>query len=34
MARVASLSDGLDPIRQWFNDKAGFPRVLAIQSAT
>jgi hypothetical protein len=34
MLRIASLADGLGPVRQWFNEQSAFPRVLAIQSAT
>jgi hypothetical protein len=34
MIRVRSLADGLEPLRQWFNDKSAFARLIAIQSPT
>jgi hypothetical protein len=34
MIRVTSLADGLEPLRQWFNDKSAFARLIAIQSPT
>ena len=32
--RVRALEGGLDLLRQWFNDKSAYPRILAIQSPT
>jgi hypothetical protein len=34
MTPIVTLSDGLDPLRQWFNDKSAFARIIAIQSPT
>lgn len=34
MIMVKSLAGGLEPLRQWFNDKSGFARLVAIQSPT
>jgi hypothetical protein len=34
MIRVRSLSEGVEPVREWFNDKSAFARLIAIQSAT
>jgi hypothetical protein len=34
MIRVRSLAGGLEPVREWFNDKSAFARIVAIQSAT
>jgi hypothetical protein len=34
MIRVKDLSGGLEPVRQWFNDKSSFARIVAIQSPT
>jgi hypothetical protein len=34
MTPVRTLSDGLAPLRVWFNDKSAFARVIAIQSPT
>jgi hypothetical protein len=33
MIRVTTLA-GVEPIRDWFNDKSAFARVIAIQSPT
>lgn len=34
MMRVRTLAGGLELVRQWFNDKSAYPRILAIQSPT
>jgi hypothetical protein len=34
MIRIMSLGSSLEPLREWFNDKSAFVRVLAIQSPT
>jgi hypothetical protein len=34
MTRAASLANGLEPLRTWFNDKSAFARIVAIQSPT
>ncbi len=34
MIPVRSLAGGVEPLRQWFNDKSGFARLVAIQSPT
>ena len=34
MIRVTSLDDGLEPLRQWFNDTSAYARLVAIQSPT
>jgi hypothetical protein len=34
MIRIKGLSEGLCPFREWFNDKAAFARIIAIQSPT
>jgi hypothetical protein len=34
MMRVRTLAGGLERLRQWFNDKSAYPRILAIQSPT
>jgi hypothetical protein len=34
MIRVKSLAGGLEPVRQWFNDKSAYARIVAIQSPT
>jgi hypothetical protein len=34
MIRVRNVAGDLESVRQWFNDKSAFPRLVAIQSAT
>ena len=34
MIRITSLGSGLKPLREWFNDKSAFARIVAIQSPT
>ena len=34
MMRVRTLSGDLELLRQWFNDKSAYLRILAIQSPT
>ena len=34
MIRVRNLAGGLEPVREWFNDKSAYARIVAIQSAT
>jgi hypothetical protein len=34
MSKVRNLAGGLEPLRQWFNDKSAYARIVAIQSAT
>jgi len=34
MIRVKNLSGGLEPVREWFNDKSAYARIMAIQSPT
>jgi hypothetical protein len=34
MTRIVNLADGFEPVRQWFNDKAAYARIVAIQSPT
>jgi hypothetical protein len=34
MIRVKKLVGGLEPVREWFNDKSAYARILAIQSPT
>jgi hypothetical protein len=34
MTRIQSLAGGCEPIREWFNDKSAYARLLAIQSPT
>jgi hypothetical protein len=34
MIRITSLGNGLAPLREWFNDKSAFARIVAIQSPT
>jgi hypothetical protein len=34
LTRVTSLDGGLEPLREWFNDKSAFARLIAIQSPT
>ena len=32
--RVTRLDGGIEPLREWFNDKSAFARLMAIQSPT
>jgi hypothetical protein len=34
MIRIKGLSQGLERLREWFNDKSAFARIVAIQSPT
>jgi hypothetical protein len=34
MSRIQSLSSEIGPLRDWFNDKSAFARIVAIQSPT
>jgi hypothetical protein len=34
MSRIRSLAGGLAPLREWFNDKSAYARLVAIQSPT
>jgi hypothetical protein len=34
VTHVNDLTDGLDSVRQWFNDKSAYARIVAIQSPT
>jgi hypothetical protein len=34
MSRIRALSQDLEPLREWFNDKSAFARIIAIQSPT
>lgn len=34
MNRIHGLSNDNGPLREWFNDKSAFARIVAIQSAT
>jgi hypothetical protein len=34
MIEVRSLADGLEPLREWFNDTSAYARLVAIQSPT
>jgi hypothetical protein len=34
MTRLRNLAGGLDPLREWFNDKSAYARIVAIQSPT
>jgi hypothetical protein len=31
---LRNLASGLEPLRQWFNDKSAYARLVAIQSST
>jgi len=32
--QIRSLADGIEPLREWFNDQSGYARLVAIQSPT
>jgi hypothetical protein len=34
MTQVRSLADGIEPLREWFNDQSACARIVAIQSPT
>jgi hypothetical protein len=34
MTRIVNLAVGFEPVRQWFNDKSAYSRIVAIQSPT
>ena len=34
MTRIVTLAGVFEPVRQWFNDKSAYARIVAIQSAT
>ena len=34
MMRTRNLADGLEPLREWFNEKFAYARIVAIQSST
>jgi hypothetical protein len=34
MIRIRNLADGLEPLREWFNDKSAYARIVAVQSSS
>jgi hypothetical protein len=34
MIRVRSLADGIESLREWFNDQSACARIVAVQSPT
>jgi hypothetical protein len=34
MIRLRNLGGGIEPLREWFNDKSAYARIVAIQSPT
>jgi hypothetical protein len=34
MTHIRNLAGGLEPLREWFNDKSAYARIVAIQSPT
>jgi hypothetical protein len=34
MINVKNLAGTIEPVRQWFNDKSAYARIVAIQSPT
>jgi hypothetical protein len=34
MSRIKAIADGVEPLREWFNDKSAYARIVAIQSPT